>query len=134
VAYLTSVTLDSSPLLEKKSLTLIPHTLVPVRDMNTEIVLLETLHRLCKWGWRNGSVVKSTCCSYRAPGFSSEHTHGSCNSRSREYFGLQGQCACVVKRYTLRHTHTKKKKFFFFFWFFETGFLCVALAVQELTL
>jgi hypothetical protein len=24
--------------------------------------------------------------------------------------------------------------FFFFFWFFETGFLCVALAVQELTL
>jgi hypothetical protein len=24
--------------------------------------------------------------------------------------------------------------FFFFFWFFETGFLCVALAVLELTL
>jgi hypothetical protein len=23
--------------------------------------------------------------------------------------------------------------FFFFFWFFETGFLCVALAVLELT-
>lgn len=76
MAYLTSVTLDSSPLLEKKSLTLIPHTLVPVRDMNTEIVLLETLHRLCKWGWRNGSVVKSTCCSYRAPRFSCWHPGG----------------------------------------------------------
>jgi hypothetical protein len=24
--------------------------------------------------------------------------------------------------------------FFFFFWFFETGFLCIALAVLELTL
>jgi hypothetical protein len=24
--------------------------------------------------------------------------------------------------------------FFFFFWFFETGFLCLALAVLELTL
>ena len=26
------------------------------------------------------------------------------------------------------------KKLFFFFWFFETGFLCIVLAVLELTL
>jgi hypothetical protein len=28
----------------------------------------------------------------------------------------------------------EKKESFFFLWFFETGFLCIALAVLELTL
>ena len=28
-------------------------------------------------GWRDGSVVKSTGCSSRGPGFSSQHPHGS---------------------------------------------------------
>jgi hypothetical protein len=31
-------------------------------------------------------------------------------------------------------SQSSKPFFFFFFWFFETGFLCVALAVLELTL
>ena len=38
---------------------------------------------------------------------------------------------------SLDHSKTDSKKeatFFFFFWFFETGFLCRALAVLELTL
>jgi hypothetical protein len=30
--------------------------------------------------------------------------------------------------------YTEKLFFFFFFFFFETGFLCIALAVLELTL
>jgi hypothetical protein len=25
-----------------------------------------------KWGWRDGSLVKSTCCSYRGSGFGSQ--------------------------------------------------------------
>jgi hypothetical protein len=32
------------------------------------------------------------------------------------------------------HTKTLKTVFFFSFWFFKTGFLCIALAVLELTL
>ena len=28
-------------------------------------------------GWRDGSVVKSTCCSSRGPRFNSKHPHGS---------------------------------------------------------
>lgn len=27
------------------------------------------------WGWRDGSLVKSACCSYRAPGLESQHLH-----------------------------------------------------------
>jgi hypothetical protein len=33
-----------------------------------------------------------------------------------------------------RHIPPLEFPTFFFFWFFETGFLCVALAVLELTL
>jgi hypothetical protein len=38
--------------------------------------------------------------------------------------------------HSLKHTHTHCILFFFFlfFSFFETGFLCIALAVLELTL
>ena len=28
-------------------------------------------------GWRDGSAVRSTCCSYRGPGFSSQHSDSS---------------------------------------------------------
>ena len=36
----------------------------------------ENLKCIC-WSWRNGLVVKSTSCSSRGPGFSSQHPHGS---------------------------------------------------------
>jgi hypothetical protein len=45
--------------------------------------------------------------------------------------GLHRYLACT------RCTNTQKDKtffFFFFLWFFETGFLCVTVAVLELTL
>ena len=29
-----------------------------------------------KWGWRDGSAVKSTNCSSRGPEFNSQQTHG----------------------------------------------------------
>jgi hypothetical protein len=35
---------------------------------------------------------------------------------------------------TVSQKKSKVEPFFFFFWFFATGFLCVALAVLELTL
>ncbi|CAO2590642.1 hypothetical protein LEMLEM_LOCUS5939, partial [Lemmus lemmus] len=39
-----------------------------------DIWLIKTL---TSWGWRDGSVVKSTDCSSRGPGFNSQHPHGS---------------------------------------------------------
>ena len=32
--------------------------------------------RVSMLGWRDGSVVKSTGCSCRGPGFASQHPHG----------------------------------------------------------
>jgi hypothetical protein len=62
-------------------------------------------------GWRGDSAVESTGCSSRGPGLNSQIIT-VCNSSSRG----------------------SDTFFFFSFWFFKTGFLCVALAVLELTL
>jgi hypothetical protein len=35
-------------------------------------------------GWRDSSVVKSTGCSSRGPGFSSQHPHGSLTQTCRQ--------------------------------------------------
>jgi len=32
--------------------------------------------KLAYWGWRDGSVVKSTVCSSRGPEFNSQQPHG----------------------------------------------------------
>jgi hypothetical protein len=42
----------------------------------------------------------------------------------------------LVFQYSLQTINVNLNSFFFFFffWFFETGFLCIALAVLELTL
>ena len=29
------------------------------------------------WDWRDGSVIRNTCCSCRRPGFGSQNPHGS---------------------------------------------------------
>jgi hypothetical protein len=42
--------------------------------------IIKYLHIL--WGWRDGSVVKSSGCSYKGPRFSSQHLHGSSQSNS----------------------------------------------------
>jgi hypothetical protein len=48
---------------------------------------------------------------------------------------LLGKCYAPLNMLTVSFSwHVITWFFFFFFWFFETGFLCIALAVLELTL
>jgi hypothetical protein len=41
-----------------------------------------------KWGWRDGSAVKSTNCSSRGPEFNSQQTHGGSQPSVMEYNAL----------------------------------------------
>ena len=67
-------------------------------------------------GWRDGLEVKSTGCSSRGPEFNSQQLHGGSQP---SVMGSDALFFCL---------------FVFCFLFFKTGYLCVALAVLELTL
>jgi hypothetical protein len=126
------------------------------------------------WGWRDESVVKSTCCFCRGIQVQfPEPTWCLTTVCDLALWNLMPSSALHRRKATKWDTHTcrqilkhgttvklKRKKranatnfsllkkrrfskhsvflfsffFFFFFFFLETGFLCVSLAVLELTL
>jgi hypothetical protein len=46
--------------------------------LRTEIKrMYEVVSRTGRWGWRDGSVVKSTDCSSRGPDFNSQQPRGN---------------------------------------------------------
>jgi hypothetical protein len=75
-------------------------------------------------------VVKSTNCSSSGPKFNSQYTHGGSQTSVMVSDVLFW---CVLREQQCTHIH-KINNFLLFFLFFVTGFLCVALAVLELTL
>jgi hypothetical protein len=112
-------------------------------------------------GWRDGTVVKSTGFSFRKPRFNSQHSHGSSkpsltrgwgdltpssdfpehpnhnhNPSPNHIYGSQ-TCTQAIHIPIYVPVYIKKKqilRIIFFFGFSRQGFLCVALAVLELTL
>ena len=51
-------------------------------------VLSRTVQEFLFLGWRDGSVVKSTSCFCREPGFSSQHPQGSSQPSGRQFRGI----------------------------------------------
>jgi hypothetical protein len=45
-----------------------------------------------EWGWRDGSVVKSTDCSFRGPEFNSQKSNGGSQP---SVMGSDALCWCV---------------------------------------
>lgn len=69
------------------------------------------------WGWRSGSVLKSTYCSCRKHGFSAQHPHSFSQPQALINPVPSNQipscdfcwyCTHMVLIYTTRHTHTHK--------------------------
>ena len=63
-------------------------------------------HRL--WGWRDGSVVKSTGCSSRGPEFNSQESHGGSQPSVMESDAFF--CYASTHEKTALNTLKKKKR------------------------
>lgn len=71
-------------------------------------------------GWKNSSVVSSSCCSCRELEFSLQQTHGGSQSRTLvpgnltpSFFCLHGHSMHTIHVHTRRqHTHTHREIFF----------------------
>jgi hypothetical protein len=56
-------------------------------------------------GWRDGSVMKSTGCSSRGPGFNSQHAHAHTHTHTHTHTHARTHAHVHVCAHT--HTHTQ---------------------------
>jgi hypothetical protein len=84
-------------------------------------------------------MAKNTGCSYRGPKFESQHPHSSLQPSVTPVpgdptFSSDFHWHQAHMWHTYLHTHKTHNTHDNFFFFEKTGFLCVVLAVLELTL